>query len=189
MRATYALRFELGGASLDNCTQSIPRFLQAHRRATSIADSLFRENCVAVIGWNGQWRLPCENLEAMDAFEALRATGFDALPISAWQACPYSEADDEDVDTWVFQSYAISHDKAARDTLLWHSIAAELPIYPSAPITSFLLNPDTAIMVHAYDDRGLDLIADKPEHLLESYQLFADWLLDHDRTQMEELFR
>lgn len=37
----YSLRFELGGETLSNLTQSVPRFLQAFDRARAIADAIF----------------------------------------------------------------------------------------------------------------------------------------------------
>lgn len=63
-----------------------------------------------------------------------------------------------------------------------------MAIYPSAPVVTFLLNPFESVMLHVYDDRGMDVLAFEPAKLYGIHTDFADWLLDHDRERMEELF-
>ena len=182
------LRFALGGEEFDNTVQQVPRFLQAHRRASTVADALFSESCVAVVAWNG--RPPClEGLvdDVKDGFVALQSTGFAAPQINAWQAILYPDPDDE-AYVWNLRSYELGRDKVARDTLLWHAIASEMPIYPSAPVVTFLLDPSTSVMLHVYDDRGMDIVAYDPARLHGLYSNFADWLLDYDRERMAKLF-
>jgi len=185
------LRFELGGEEFDNTTQQIPRFLQAHHRASVVANTLFRENCVAVVAWNG-WNGRRPKLlglpKVKDGFEALRSTGFEAPQISEWHADLYPDDDDFKTGFSTIRAYEIANNKVARDTILWHSIAAEMPIYPSARVMAFLINPVTSIMLHAYDDRGMDIMADDPAKLRELHSIFADWLLDYDRERMKQLF-
>jgi hypothetical protein len=60
--------------------------------------------------------------------------------------------------------------------------------YPSAPVLGFLLNTSTSVMLHVYDDRGMDVIACDPAKLQGVYSGFADWLLDYDRERMAKLF-
>jgi hypothetical protein len=175
------LRFELGGEEFDNTAQQVPRFIQAHRRASTVADGLFRRNCVAVVAWNGRPPSPAGLPDGVkDGFAALQSTGFDALQIGEWQAALYFDPDD-DADVWQLRSYDLGHDKVARDTLLWHTIASEMPIYPSASIEAFLLDPSTSVMLHVYDDRGMDVIAHDATKLGALHQNFAGWLLDYDR--------
>lgn len=182
------LRFELGGDEFDNTVQQVPRFLQAHRRASAVADALFSGNCVAVVAWNGRLPYPAGLPdETKDGFVALRCTGFDAPQISKWQATLYPDPDGE-AYVWDVRSYDLGHDKVARDTLLWHAIAAEMPVYPSAPVVAFLLDPNSFVMLHVYDDRGMDVIAHDSVKLRELYFNFSNWLLDDDRDRMAKLF-
>ncbi|MDQ3124425.1 MAG: hypothetical protein M3Q74_02315, partial [Pseudomonadota bacterium] len=52
----YSLRFELGGETLSNLTQPVPRFLQAFDRARAIADAVF-PGVGALLGVVGFWKL------------------------------------------------------------------------------------------------------------------------------------
>ena len=63
-----------------------------------------------------------------------------------------------------------------------------MPIYPSAPVAIFLIDPNLRAMLHVYDDRGMDVISDDPTKLTGLYSNFADWLLDYDRNRMAALF-
>lgn len=182
------LRFELGGEELEHADQPVPRFLQAHRRASTIADALFSGNCIAVVAWSGQAPDPTGLLdEAEDGFAALQSTGFSSPLISEWRAMLYPDPDGE-TDAWKLRSYDLGHDKAARDTLLWHAIASEMPIYPSAPVVTFLLDPCKSVMLHVYDDRGMDVIASNPAQIQGLHANFKDWLLAYDRERMAKLF-
>lgn len=182
------LRFELGGEEFDNTVQPVPRFLQAHRRASTVADALFRESCIGVVAWNGSLPNPAGLPdEVEDGFVALQSTGFHAPQTSEWQAVLYPDLGDE-ADVWDLRSYDLGLDKIARDTLLWHAVALEMPIYPSAPVVAFLIDPSTSVMLHVYDDRGMDVSAYDAAKLHGLYSGFADWLLDHDRERMTKLF-
>ena len=55
---------------------------------------------------------------------------------------------------------------------------------PSISGRVYFLNPATAIIVHMYDDRGLDIIAATRESLIPIYQTFNDWVLDFDRERI-----
>lgn len=63
-----------------------------------------------------------------------------------------------------------------------------MPIYPSAPVLTFLIDLSSSTMLHVYDDRGMDVISDDPAKLQVLYVEFADWLLDYDRERMAKMF-
>ncbi|SEI86044.1 protein of unknown function [Sphingobium sp. AP50] len=182
------MRFELGGEAFDNTSQPVPRFLQALHRSSTIADAVFRENCVALVAWNGREPNALDYPEVKNGFDALAATGFDAPQTGEWKSILYPESDDDEPYVWTVRSYDISANKAARDTILWHAIADEMPVYPSAPVVTFLIDPVHAIMLHVYDDRGMDIMADAAARLRDTYTAFDGWLLDYDRNRMANLF-
>lgn len=53
----------------------------------------------------------------------------------------------------------------------------------------YFINRDRNIILHVYDDRGMDLIAASVEDLKAIYEQHKDWILDHDRSSVEELFQ
>lgn len=181
------LRFELGGEEFDTTVQQVPRFLRAHGRASTLADALFRESCVGVVAWNGRTANAQGSSRVEAGFDGLQSTGFRAPQISEWKASLYPNDCDEAED-WQLRSYDLSNGKMVRDVLLWHAVAAEMPIYPSASVVTFLIDPDTCVMLHVYDDRGMDLIADDPAKLRGIHSVFAEWLLDYDRERMKAMF-
>lgn len=107
--------------------------------------------------------------------------------MNEWQATLYPDPDEE-AYVWDLRSYDLGRDKVARDTLLWHAIASEMPVYPSARVVTFLLDSSRSVMLHVYDDRGMDVIAYDPAKLHGLHTDFADWLLDYDRERMTKLF-
>lgn len=189
----WAARFEDGTARLrfalgEGQDATVPRFLQAHRRASTIADAVFGGTCFAIAAWSGL--LP-NNIglqeDVADGFTALHATGFNAPQVATWQENLYADPEDE-VDPWKVRVYDLGASKALRDTLLWHAVALELAVYPSAPLITFLHDPKQGLLLHAYDDRGMDVIADDAERLRGLHATFSDWLLDDDRKRMAALF-
>jgi hypothetical protein len=54
---------------------------------------------------------------------------------------------------------------------------------PSVSGRVYFLNPATTMIVHMYDDRGLDILAATREALIPVYRTFNDWVLDPDREK------
>ncbi|WP_341280869.1 DUF3885 domain-containing protein [Paenibacillus sp. FSL H8-0537] len=52
----------------------------------------------------------------------------------------------------------------------------------------YIINETNKTIFHLYDDRGLDIIADKVETLRGIYEQYNDWILDHDRKKVDEWF-
>jgi hypothetical protein len=55
---------------------------------------------------------------------------------------------------------------------------------PSVSSRVYFLNPATDMIVHMYDERGLDVIAASKERLIPIYRTFKGWVLDFDREQV-----
>ena len=45
------------------------------------------------------------------------------------------------------------------------------------------------VVVHPYDDRGMDVIGPDRDSLMPLYERLNGWLLDHDRNAMDAKFR
>jgi hypothetical protein len=59
-----------------------------------------------------------------------------------------------------------------------------MPVEPKAAVVSYLLDPDAAVLLHVYDDRGMDLTGLTAQSVAPFYGEFDRWLLDHDRDRM-----
>ena len=58
-----------------------------HRRASAVADALFRESCVGVVACNGRMPNPAGLGDGVEnGFVALQSTGFHAPLVNEWQA-------------------------------------------------------------------------------------------------------
>jgi hypothetical protein len=183
VESPYRLRFELGGESLSNVTQSIPRFIQAFTRARDVADAiLIDETIVAVVGSP----LPKTKLFPPDGdgFRALREIGFISPSVGEWRA-PRYRGD----GACLWKRFDIGSNRLLRDTLLWCSVSAEMAINPKVPVSIYLVEPTHRIMLHVYDDRGMDVWAAIPDVLARAYVTFDRWLLDHDRPRMAVAFK
>jgi hypothetical protein len=174
----YWLRFELGGEILSNVDQPVPRFIQAFHRAQALANVLFSSSTslTAILGASPEWH----------AFGALEALGFRApAPWCRWSASyPPGE---EDAPRFEWRAIELA-EPAMRDTLLWVSIVYEMGISPKAPVVSYLTDFDAAVVLHVYDDRGMDVRALDRASIEPLYRQFDSWLLDYDRPRMAAAF-
>ena len=74
------------------------------------------------------------------------------------------------------------------EVLLGEIIAADLGGFAPLASSVYFLNTRENILYHLYDDRGLDIAAEKRESLLPLYRQFSAWLLPYDWGRMEETF-
>lgn len=179
--------FKLGRETSETNLVQVPRFLHSHRCASAIADSVFPTGCVGIVaGWEPP--LPNGSPRKNKAFKALNRLGFIAPQLSRWEAELYPEEDPEDKTVFELRSYDLKSDNSDRDILLWCSAGGDLGIRPIAFVETFLIDPSRQIMMHLYDDRGMDLTASSPESLRATYEAYDAWLLDYDRERMALLF-
>ncbi len=60
--------------------------------------------------------------------------------------------------------------------------------YPSIRGECYFINHTKGLVLNLYDDRGMDVVAQKKEILLPLYKTHSDWLLDYDRDQIDQVF-
>ena len=186
----FRLRFELGGEVFGS-EAPVPRFVQAFGRARQIAhDALLGSKQVfAVVGC---WPDTEHDLfaPASDAFEALKILGFVAASTERWSGIHplWNDEDDEDSPQAHWQSFDITEEMSDRDVIIWCATTYEAAIYPKAPVMPFLVDVKRGILIHIYDDRGMDVISLDRETLTNVYRMHDQWLLDHDRQRIIEVF-
>ena len=183
----YRLRFELGGEIFRNIDQPVPRFIQAFHRAQAITNAVFASSTSLTAILAGSRRSAHDFCApAADPFKALKALGFrSTAPWCQWSA----PRDPSDEDGTLFDWRAIDlTDPAMRDTLLWTCIVYEMRISPKAPVLSYLADFDAGVMLHVYDDRGMDVHAIARPAIEPLYRQVDCWLLDYDRPRMAAAF-
>lgn len=122
------------------------------------------------------------------AFGLLRKMGVATTSRKAtWMSHFYPKAHvDEKDEPCEHRALPVTWDKA--DILLWNNIAQDIGIEPKAPVLSKLADVDLGVVVDAYDDRGMDVVALSPEPIQHLHQRFNTWLLDYDRERMSKVF-
>jgi hypothetical protein len=123
-----------------------------------------------------------------DGLEALMSFGFRAKAISEWRARLDPGEPEQWEEDFIWRAFDVTSDLGSQDALLWSSLTYEMPIEPKAPLISHLLDLERGILLHVYDDRGMDVSALTASPLLPFFTKFDDWLLDHDRGRMEAAF-
>jgi hypothetical protein len=95
---------------------------------------------------------------------------------------------EEDADLCPWRAFDLSADFVGREVLHCCAISAEMVIGPKAPVVAYLLDLERGVLLHVYDDRGMDLVSLDRRPLLPLYRSRGDWLLDYDRPRMAEAF-
>ncbi len=172
-----ALRIELGGDLAPD--PPIRRFEQAAYRATQVANFLF-SRAPWPLAFIASWR----ESQSYDFAPLQKVLGDLASKRPAFSIEEPGQAG----STTNWQVSKIKQQSQIHD-LLKLDIAHDLGLQPAASGTkTWLVDFDRAIMLHAYDDRGLDLVAMDKKDLLPAFDRFQSWLLDYDRARMEHIF-
>jgi hypothetical protein len=185
-RAPFGLRFELGDEWAVE-TDQVTRFLQAMDRSRAVCEAAFADSktVLAVLRLWGT-RRPSPRARTL---RRLASMGFrPALTFG----CAYAEPDAEPpvIRTYFYESGPTT--AADRAVLLWDACATEIGVEPSSEFMgvapdqfgSLLVDFERGVLVHVYDDRGMDVIGADLDVLRPLYHQFGDWLADHGRERM-----
>ena len=53
----------------------------------------------------------------------------------------------------------------------------------------YFINTSKDLIVHLYDDRGMDIISINPDNLKALYKKYNQWILDFDRERIDVIFK
>lgn len=175
-----ALRFELGTGThaIDRMCSAIDRAWEIFRGSLGSAGDL---QLILVI-WGDSSEPQPEALSAIA--RRLDACGLPRLIQMTPRVREFGSVEDA--------AYALTYcvpvnDEQARRAL-WANIASDLGITPHLRETLFLASCARGILLHAYDDRGMDLIGSTVAAVRPIYQTFRAWLLNHDLPKMNGVF-
>ncbi|WP_430383351.1 DUF3885 domain-containing protein [Yoonia maritima] len=81
------------------------------------------------------------------------------------------------------------NDKRSISDIMWLCIASEMMIEPAFHSTkAYLVDARNGLILHAYDDRGLDVVSLNKSQLSELFIKFNKWLLEYDLARMNAMF-
>ncbi|HST58216.1 MAG TPA: DUF3885 domain-containing protein [Longimicrobium sp.] len=173
-----ALRIALSGDG-----HWLDRFEQAWDRAREIADHALGDAPeLVVVLTTFQGDTPLENRAL---FRSLRRCGVRTGGHRAWWLESYQDEWMDQADPRFYAAFACGREALHR--LLWGGLARELGVRPRLAGDLFIADPARGIVLHPYDDRGMDVIGPR-DALLELYHRFSDHLLDYDRERMDAFF-
>ncbi len=173
-----ALRLELSGDG-----HWIDRFEQAWDRAREIADhALGDASELVVVLTTFQGDTPLENGAL---FRSLRRCGVRMGRRRAWWVESYQDEWMDQPDPRFYAAFPCGREALHR--LLWGGLARELGVRPRLAGDLFIADPSRGIVLHPYDDRGMDVIGPRGA-LLELYHRFNHELLEEERPRMDAFF-
>lgn len=79
-------------------------------------------------------------------------------------------------------------ESAKLEKILFGKLGAELGIRPTYSAGLYLYDLELGILVHPYDDRGMDVVGPNRELMQELYDKYTHWLLEYDRERMDKWF-
>lgn len=177
------LRFELaeGGTAIE-------QFLSAHRKALSVARTVFRGSDRFVVCLRlrtpQRGRARCRQL-----LHELRAA---QIPLPRSRALwadlprPHHELHAEEPQDDLTLAFPASTDRLSN--VLWCALAGELGISPRLQCAVFLINLHARIAMLPYDDRGMDVVGPNQSMLRQLFTRHHALLLPHDLPRMQRSF-
>ncbi len=177
------LRFELseGGHFLH-------QFLTAHRKGLEICkQALSPENdmtvCFKIFGQKYLFA-------TLSVIRELKHSGlFIATPKEHWTVREEEWKDDEEYANCLWHYLAFQVPLELLPNILWCAFSSDFGIIkPNPGARVYLFNFKKNIMIHPYDDRGMDIVGPNKRLLKELYHDFNGYLLDYDRAAMDAVF-
>lgn len=172
------LRFELseGGSALD-------QVLTALRKSTTICKDALGEAKFVV---HMQRFVFSTRFSLRQSLRELDLAGI-AIPADRDVWIEVNEDENWSDGYWVNCAFEVPGSKL--QNFLWCALATDFgPIRPNPHCLIYLINPQSGILIHPYDDRGLDVICRTPSRLKRLYVEHNAWLLDYDRATMDDTF-
>ncbi len=169
-----SLRFELaeGGTRTS-------RFISALEKSMKITKTLFHESkvlsvCLAFPGNNYLTNLSVfRNLSDLEI----------KIPSKSDKYNEWIE-DDEWNRNYIF--YSIKPHEIEK--YLFGKLGAELGVSPSFWFDLYIFDTDLGVLVHPYDDRGMDVVGPNQNLIKSLYDQYSSLLLNHDKEIMDNWF-
>ncbi|NGZ87220.1 DUF3885 domain-containing protein [Duganella aceris] len=179
------LRFELseGGGS------PLGEVLTALRKATAICDDVFRKEERILV--HLETFALASRFELREKLRELRVAGIVIPNIrDVWVEAQAQTDEDDDDESGYWVSCAFEVPTSKLQNLLWCAFTVDFgsSVGPNPRCRVYLLNMNDGIVVHPYDDRGMDVIGRNMPSLAGLYERHKDLLLAYDLEVMRRTF-
>ena len=166
--------------------EPLTQILTALRKATMICDEALGKGKSFLI--HIQQFVSTSGFELRDTIQELCLAGI-VIPKTrdVWyeEVC---ETDDSVGGFWINCVFEIQ--ASYMENLLWCALVTDFPsVHPNPHCLIYLVNPEKSILIHPYDDRGLDVICRDSAVLATLYEKYNVWLLDYDKETMDQTFK
>lgn len=173
------LRFELseGSSPLDQA-------LSALRKASIVCDDVFSGEeriLVHLEVWAPTSRF---GLRAM-----LRELNVAGVPVPKVRDVWFDMEDEEGDEDFRLLCCAFEIPRGKLQNIIWCAITTDLgSLRPKPRCRVYLLNLSKSLVIHPYDDRGMDVIGENKSALSELYKRHSEFLLSYDIERMRKTF-
>lgn len=183
-----ALRFELGGNEFGT-DRPMRRFAQAHERTKAVSQTLFGNSSEVFV------LLSSYEMEKPEKkrLKPLKLCGIKRKKIK--HLCRNPQQDDDHIAEFgsdIFRHWDVTklEDRRFISEILWLGIASEMAMEPSfhGSLSAYLVDISKGLILHVYDDRGMDVIAAEGAALKELFTKYQLWLLESDLPEMAAAF-
>lgn len=169
-------------------SRPLKRFIQAFERADAVSSTLFEQT-------TSLWLLSSQYGEREPKKKRLKPFKVCGIHRSSFQYLgAVSQKDneyiDDDVDSEIYRHWD-AFELVSRDHLrdvLWLSLGGELGISPAFHGRMYIVDFERNLVLHPYDDRGMDVVAMKKEDLSSLYTSHRSWLLEYSMDKMKDVF-
>lgn len=178
----YGIRFEIGVGDVYNADM-IPRkeyVEDALKRAMTIYN--YGVKLPAILMWEVY-----PNEEDKSKFESLFSK--KVIPILPQEESSQNFENDNDVIKYTQFYWDIKKSKIPMDILFREIILGDLGGSVDFISSIYLFDVENHVMLHLYDDRGLDIVAHDKNKLEAIYQKLNSWILEYDRKQIDKIFQ
>lgn len=184
----HALRFELGGEEFGT-DRPMRRFLRAHERANIVARSFFEKSSeiFVLLSSYGTEQPDKTRLKPLKLC-GIRRSDFRYLGKTA--QCDGDHIKEFGSDLFHHMDVAKLDDKRMISEILWLGIATEMGIEPrfKGGASAYIMDVENGLILHLYDDRGMDIVSVQKAAAAEIYTRYNDWLLGYDIARMTNVF-
>jgi Domain of unknown function (DUF3885) len=183
-RWPVGIRFALGGRGPDPETMAVVKM-----RAVTLYENAFspQDDCVVI---SQDYRSDEDSISLKMPQPLFRLAS--RLDIGFQDHVQQIELRDEnapDEPSTYLLKWVVQSSRSFRYEAVLEGIAnADHAIEPAVGSWVYFYNLRTDVILHMYDDRGLDVIATKPDTIVALYKQFNDWILDYDRHRIDAVF-